>query len=181
LQSTFELVGSQGVGAVAINDIAAAAGVAKQTIYRWWPSRTAVILDALVAGTMKATPFPETADVRADFVAHLTAVTRLFNSSTGRLICELVAAAQADPKIRQEFDDRFWTPRRVVSKAMLMRGVELGQIRSGLDTDAVLDAIYGPLWVRLLVGHTPLRPRAAATIVDTVWQGIATGGGDQVD
>ena len=58
LDAAFDLVGSRPPGEVGINDIADAANVAKQTIYRWWPSRTAVILDALVVGTMKAHSVP---------------------------------------------------------------------------------------------------------------------------
>ena len=133
---------------------------------------TAVILDALVEGTMKVTPFPESDNVRADFIAHLRAVTRLFNSSTGQLIRELVAASQSDPSIGEEFRERFWGPRRVLSRARLRRGIELGQVLSDIDTEVVLDALYGPLWARLLIGHAPLQPRDAARIVDTIWQGI---------
>src|SRR5215467_4016565 len=115
LDATFELVGSRGDGKVGINEIAEAAGVAKQTIYRWWPSRTAVVLDALVTGTMRATPFPETDDPRADFTAHLRGVIRLFNSPTGSLIRELLADAQTDRTIAHEFRDRFWGTRRELS------------------------------------------------------------------
>jgi AcrR family transcriptional regulator len=175
LDTTFQLVGNPGDGKVGINEIAEAAGVAKQTIYRWWPSRTAVVLDALVAGTMKATPFPETHDLRADFTAHLRGVIRLFNSPTGSLIRELLAESQTDRTIAHEFRDRFWRTRRELSTARLARGVELGQVRRGLDHELVLDAIYGPLWVRLIVGHVPMRRADATRIVDIVWSGIANG------
>ncbi|MEQ9163622.1 MAG: TetR/AcrR family transcriptional regulator [Ilumatobacter fluminis] len=112
LEAAFDLVGSRPPGEVGINDIAAAANVAKQTIYRWWPSRTAVILDALVVGTMKATPFRETDDIRADFEAHLRTVIKLFNSPTGRIVREMLAEAHTDPTIADEFRQRFWQPRR---------------------------------------------------------------------
>lgn len=178
LDAAFDLVGRNGPGQVGIDDIAAAADVAKQTIYRWWPSRTAVILDALVVGTMEATPFGETDDVRADFEAHLRTVIRLFNSPTGRLVREMLATAQSDEGIADEFRERFWAPRRELSRARLARGVELGQLRDDLDTEIVLDAIYGPLWTRLMIGHLPLSSRHAARITDAIWPGIAaTGGG----
>jgi len=172
LDATFELVGERGGGKVAINDIAEAAEVAKQTIYRWWPSRTAVVLDALVHGTMKVTPFRETDDVRADFAGQLRGVIRLFNSPTGSLIRELLAESQSDDVVAADFRDRFWAPRRDVSRARLERAVALGQVREGLDHEIVLDAIYGPLWVRLLVGHQPMRPAHAARIIDAIWPGI---------
>jgi AcrR family transcriptional regulator len=173
LEAAFDLVGAHGPGEVGIDDIAAAAGVAKQTIYRWWPSRTAVILDALVHGTMKATPFRETDDLRADFEDHLRSVVRLFNSPTGRIVREMLAAAQSDPALADEFRERFWQPRRDLSKARLLRGIERGVIRDDLDHEIVLDAIYGPLWTRLVIGHLPLTSAHAAKITEAVWSGIS--------
>ena len=173
LEAAFELVGTKGPGEVAINDIAAAAQVAKQTIYRWWPSRTAVILDALVVGTMQATPFRETDDIRADFEAHLRTVIRLFTSPTGQLIREMLAEAQTDPMIAEEFQERFWRPRRELSLARLRRGIELGQIRGDLDLEIALDAIYGPLWLRLVIGHRRLSSADATRITAAIWPGIA--------
>ena len=173
LDAAFELVASEGVGRVTINEIAARADVAKQTIYRWWPSKTAVILDALVDGTMKATPFRQTDDVRADFEHHLRGVVRLFRSPTGQLVRELLAESQADEVIASEFRERFWAPRRALSKARLERAMELGLVRADLDVEVVLDALYGPLWLRLMVGHQPLTARDASAAVDAVWVGIA--------
>lgn len=173
LEAAFELVGAHGPGEVSINAIAEAAAVAKQTIYRWWPSRTAVVLDALVQGTMKATPFPETDDLRSDFEAHLRSVIRLFDSPTGHIVRELLAEAQADPAIAEEFRQRFWQPRRELSLARLRRGIELGHIRVDVDHEIVLDAIYGPLWTRLVVGHLPMGPADASQITGAIWPGIA--------
>lgn len=174
LDAAFELVGTSGPGCVTINDIAEAADVAKQTIYRWWPSRTAVVLDALVNGTMRMTPFRQTDDVRSDFEAHLKAVIRLFNSDTGGLIRELLADSQSDASIAEEFRDRFWGPRRELSAKRLQRAIELGQVRADIDHEIVLDAIYGPVWLRLMVGHLPLKPADATRIVDAIWPGIAS-------
>lgn len=174
LEAAFDLVGSQGPGEVGINDIATAAEVAKQTIYRWWPSRTAVILDALVDGTMKATPFPETGDIRADFEAHLRSVIRLFNSPTGAIVREMLAEAQSDRALAEEFRERFWQPRRDLSLARLAQGVESGVIRDGLDHEVVLDAIYGPLWTRLVIGHLPFTSAHAAKITEAIWSGISS-------
>lgn len=172
LTAAFALVGESGPGHVTIDEIASKAGVAKQTIYRWWPSRTAVILDALVENTMRVTPFPDTGDTRADFERHLVTVVKLFNSPTGSIIRELVAESQSDPVIAAEFRDRFWQPRRELSLARLERGIAGGRIRADIDAEVVLDAIYGPLWLRLIVGHLPMRPRDAAGVVAALWPGI---------
>ena len=173
LDAAFQLVRETAPGEVSINDIAREANVAKQTIYRWWPSRTAVILDALVVGTMKATPFPESDDIRADFEAHLRTVIRLFNSPTGRIVREMLGEAQTNSAIADDFRERFWKPRRELSRQRLARGAELGLIRADLDAEIVLDAIYGPLWTRLVIGHLPLSSSHASKITEALWPGIA--------
>ena len=119
LEATYELIGSGDAGTAKVDDIAKAAGVAKQTIYRWWPSRTAVIFDALLDGTVQATPLGASDDLREDFTNHLRDVIRVFNSPTGRLIREMLAASAHDPDTAEEFRQRFWAPRRARSKASL--------------------------------------------------------------
>ena len=65
--------------------------------------------------------------------------------------------------------------RLTVSNSKLDRGISLGKIRADIDQEIVLDAIYGPLWVRLMVGHLPMRPKDATRIVAALWPGIAQG------
>src|SRR5262249_55908011 len=163
---TGDLIGRGDGAMVTIDAIVAAAGVGRQTIYRWWPSRTAVVLDALVESTLRATPFPQTDDVRRDFRDHLRRVARLFNSPTGTLIRALVAEAIADPAVAGELHERFWEPRRDLARAALRRGVADGQVRAGLDEEAALDALYGPLWARLLVGHRAITAATADAVID---------------
>lgn len=172
LDAAFELVGSADGSRVTINAIAERAGVAKQTIYRWWPTRTAVVLDALVDGTMRATRFAETEDVRRDFERHIASVIALFTSPTGRVIRELLGESQSDPSVAADFRERFWGPRRALSLANLDRAIDLGHVRADIDREIVLDALYGVLWTRLTVGHLAMRPRDARAIVDTVWPAI---------
>ncbi len=173
LEATYELIGSGDASHAKVDDIAKAAGVAKQTIYRWWPSRTAVIFDALLDGTVQATPLAHTDDPRADFTTHLQGVIRVFNSPTGQLIREMLAASAHDPQTAEEFRQRFWAPRRSRSTARLQAAIEAGQVRGDIDVELTLDALYGPLWLRLTVGHVASTRRHAAALVDTVFDGIA--------
>lgn len=170
LDATFQLVSERGSGQVGIDEIAAAASVGKQTIYRWWPSKSAVVLDALVEATLVATPFPDTDDAARDFQSHLRSVARLFSSPTGALVRELVAEGQSSPAIADEFHRRFWVPRRDLSAARLRRAIEEGQVRADLPVEPALDTLYGPLWVALLIGHR--RPTAAYAnqIFEGVWR-----------
>jgi AcrR family transcriptional regulator len=179
LDAAFRLVGEEGPAKVRIDAIAEAAGVGKQTIYRWWPTKTAVVMDALVQQTMAETPFPDTGDTRADLRTHMQAVIRLFRSPTGSVIREVVAEAQADPSVAEEFRARFWQPRRDLSTACLKAGIARGQVREDLPLETTLDAIYGVLWVRLLIGHRKLDRLVLDQILDVVWRGIANGSASQ--
>ncbi len=172
LDATFELISTRGAGAVGIDEIAAAANVGKQTIYRWWPSRTAVVVDALLRRTVTDTPFAETGDTRADLRDHLQRVVKVFSSPTGALIREVLADAQSDADTATAFRERFWQPRRDLSAACLRAGIERGQVRDDIDIDTVLDALYGPIWLRLLIGHRRLRPAVVDHTLGPIWRGI---------
>src|SRR4029453_15036118 len=90
-----------------IDDIAAAAGVGKQTIYRWWPSKQAVVVDALLHRSPRETPFKDSGDARRDLRNHLRGVVRLFSSPTGAIIREVVAEARADEQVARDFVSLF--------------------------------------------------------------------------
>lgn len=180
LDATVDLLGERGTGAVRIDDIADTAGVGKQTIYRWWPSKTAVIVDALLTRSKQETPFPDTGDAYADLRQHLRGVARLFRSPLGQLIREVLAEAPGDPGAAQDFLDRFWQPRRELSRDWLARAVASGAVRPGLDAEATLDTIYSPFWARLVVGHQPIALRLVDDVLRVVWPGLAGPGGGQL-
>jgi AcrR family transcriptional regulator len=167
-------LGTQGAGQLRIDEIAAAAAVGKQTIYRWWPSKHAVVIDALLQRSTEDTPFSDTGDARHDLRSHMRGVVRVFSSPTGALVPELVAESQADPGVAKEFVERFWQPRRSLSTAFLSQAIERGQVRSDIDIEAALDAICSPLWTRLLIGHGPVNLRLVDEVLAIVWPGLAS-------
>jgi AcrR family transcriptional regulator len=173
LDATFALLSSPERCEVRIDDIAAAANVGKQTIYRWWPSRDAVAIDALLRGTMNATPFNDTGDTKRDLGDHLRKVARLFSSPTGSLIKNVVGDAQRNTQASEDFIKRFWNPRRELSKARLQRGIESGQVRPDIDIELCLDALYGPLWTRLIFGHLQITPKVADQSLALIWPQLA--------
>jgi len=171
LGATRDLVCELGPRAVTIDGIAAAAGVGKQTIYRWWPSKSAVIMDALIELT---DPEPEeTPDAVSEAIRlQMRRVGRLFASRQGQLIRELVADAQGDPALANDFRRRFFAHRRERGAATIVKGISSGELRPDLDIEDVLDVLYGPLWLRLLIGHRSTSPAAVDRLLDLVWPAL---------
>jgi AcrR family transcriptional regulator len=170
LSSTFELLSHHGSARVSIDDIASAASVGKQTIYRWWPSRSAVVLDALLSASLIATPFPDTDDAEADFRMHTRAVAELFASPAGQLIKQVLADAQANITTAEEFRRSFWTPRRQLSVRRLKRAQREGEVRTDLAIEPALDTLYGPLWLALMIGHRSITRRYADQTFASTWR-----------
>jgi hypothetical protein len=96
----------------------------------------------------------------------------MFSSRQGQLIREVVADAQGDRSLAEDFRRRFFAHRRARGAATLARGISSGELRPDLDIDDALDVLYGPLWLRLLVGHRPPSPGAVDRLLDLVWPGL---------
>jgi AcrR family transcriptional regulator len=172
LAATMALIREVGYAQLTIEGIAARAGVGKQTIYRWWPSKHAVVIDALLQHSTRQTPFRDTGDALADLRHHMSGVVRLFTSPVGALLRDVLAEAPNDPSIAVDFIERFWNPRRELSLAFFRTAAERGQVRLDVDPSDALDTIYSPLWTRLLIGHEPLTIHLVDSILSIVWPGL---------
>ncbi len=171
LDSARDLVCELGPRAVTVDEIAAAAGVGKQTIYRWWPSKSSVIMEALIQLT-DPVPADLPESTYAALRLQMRRVARMFGSRNGDLIRELVADAQGDPALARDFRDRFFAHRRARGAATLEKGIAAGELRPDLDVAAALDVLYAPLWLGLLVGHRPVNQAMADQVLDLVWPGL---------
>jgi AcrR family transcriptional regulator len=172
LDSARDLVCQLGPRAVTVDKIAAAAGVGRQTIYRWWPSKSAVIMDALIELTDPAPGRLPDGTYEAIRI-QMRRVAAMFASRNGQLIRELVADAQGDPNLAEDFRRRFFAHRRARGGETLSKGVARGELRADLNIDDALDVLYGPLWLRLLVGHRPTTPAASDRLLALSWPGLA--------
>ena len=158
LEATAALLAERGFAGASIEAIAARAGVGKQTIYRWWPSRADLILDVYLDRTERELPGPLAAGTAAEQIREvlrrLAAI--LGGTDSGPIVAGLVAQAQHDPEFAVRFRERFITRRREILRALLERGKESGELRADLDLDLAIDAFYGPIIYRLLFAHAPL-------------------------
>jgi AcrR family transcriptional regulator len=172
LEAGLELLEKLSFNEVTADAIAERAGASKATIYRWWPDKDAVLVEALREAVAQELPFPETGNLREDIRLQLHNFIKLLTGRRGRIFSAFVAAAQSDPEIAETFQRVWREPRRAVLKAGLERH-RGKQMRQDADLEMVLDALYGPLYYRLLTGNKRFREGYAEALTDIILEGIA--------
>ena len=175
LAAVMELLLDQGLHSMSMDDVARRAGVSKATIYRWWPSKERLALDALASEWAASARIGErdTGSLRDDLLAGFRPwVRQLKRKPYARVVAGLVAAAHSDQEFAALYRERFVQPRRATSRVLLERARDRGEITQDCDLDVVLDLLYGPVYHRLLHGHAPLTDRFVVTLVDTVLAAI---------
>jgi len=174
LNAALALLEEVGFADLSIEGIAARAGVGKTTIYRRWPNKASLIMDAFLSAVQPHVTFRNTGSMRESFRRQLRSVVRVLAGPHGRMITALIAAGQIDPEVNEAYRTRWQSIRRVEARQMLQAGIKRGELRKDTDVELVLDALYGPLYYRLLIKHAPLTPGFADALVDFVFAGLET-------
>ena len=156
LAAAWQLLQKMNVRKISVEAIAREAGVGKTTIYRWWPSKAAVIVDAFLAQVEAVLPFPEMETATEALKQQMARLVDVFRGDVGRIVAQIIAEGQCDPVALESFRDRFLTPRRDAARQVIMQGIESGEFSANLDPDLAMDILYGPIYYRLLVEHLPL-------------------------
>ena len=173
LRATADLLDEVGFAAMTIEQVAARAGAGKATIYRQWPSKGALAMDAVVAEIGEPGPFPDTGSVEEDFRVQLRSATRVFSRRRVRhMLIGVIFQAQDDPQLREAFLHRYVNPRRDRARTAFTRGIRRGELRADLDQDLVFDQILGALYIRMFVTGSTLSRRSTDRLVDQVFQGL---------
>jgi AcrR family transcriptional regulator len=172
-----ELLLTRGLSAVSMDAVADRAGVSKATIYRWWPTKESLALDALYTEWAAARPAPrDTGTLRGDLLSLLRPWARLATSKPyGRVLGALITEAQTDPEFAAEYLGRVVEPRRDLTRAIFGRAIERGEIPADTKVEVAIDMLYGPLYHRLLHGHAALNDRFVRDVVDMALAGIQPG------
>ncbi|MFH8367442.1 TetR/AcrR family transcriptional regulator [Streptomyces sp. NPDC018031] len=180
-EAALDLVGEVGYPKLTIEAIAARAGVGKQTIYRWWPSKAAVLLDAFAALGEEAAEaaggdpeIPDTGDLEADLKLVLRATVDEMNSPRYDLPARALAAeGVVNPELGAEFVSRLLEPSLQLYVKRLRAAQEAGQADPGPDPRIALELLVGPLAHRWLLRTLPLTHEYADAVVEVALRGIA--------
>ncbi|GAA1901758.1 TetR/AcrR family transcriptional regulator [Streptantibioticus ferralitis] len=159
LDAALRLCQRDGYQALTIKGIAEAAGVGRQTVYRWWPTKEAVLLEALrdLVHRQGARLAPDTGDTLGDIRTLLDTTFRLARELTGHALVGLMAEAQHDPGLSARLQGTVVGPRRAALHDVLVRGVERGELSDDeVSLGLAVDFVFGTMWYRLISHHAPV-------------------------
>ena len=162
----------QGYAAATIEAIAARSGVAKTTVYRWWPSRAAILVDVLVEVADVTVPPPRVGDPMRAMAAELRGIAGATNGPLGRLLTSLLGDAQIEPPVRSALIDRLFRPRSQASASNIARALADGTLRPDVPPHVATDLLVGPLFYRMFVQHEPVTDTFVKQVLQYVVEGL---------
>jgi len=172
LKAALDLMDETAFAQVTAEAIAERAGASKATIYRWWPNKAAVVIEAFKEAIAPQLPFLHTGSLRDDLTQQARNFARVLSGPGGRMLRSFIVAARSDPEVAAAFSSIWSDPRRKEARQMLRQRQSKGQLRKDADLDLVLDSLYGPLYYRFLVKNEPPSQKYAEALADLVIQGL---------
>lgn len=165
LDATLDLLRDRGFADLSIDGVAAASGVAKTTIYRWWSNRQDLAVEAFFEATRDELAFPDTGSAREDFRQQIHQLADLLRSPNGQALSALIAAARHDEVLRAAIGQRWVAPRRVWGMERMQAAVKAHECVEGLRVSSALEVLYSPIYSRMLFGMgVPTRDEVEANL-----------------
>ncbi len=172
LKVTLQAVAEHGADRVSISEIARQAEVHETSIYRRWPTKEHLVLDALLDYSEAKLPIPDTGTLRGDLVTFATEVAAYLDSPLGRTLVRSMAVAGDDDTLVAG-RARFWKSRFDLANTMIARAKERGEVPTDLDAALALELVVAPLHFRALLTRQPIDAQRIAQLVDALLTGLA--------
>ncbi|GLU48314.1 TetR/AcrR family transcriptional regulator [Nocardiopsis ansamitocini] len=177
LTAALDLVAEVGYARLSVEGIAARAGAGKQTIYRWWPSKGAVLFDALLmlgeGQGDRPSELPDTGNLEADLTTVLHATVEEFNDPRlSEPMRALTVEILLDPALAADYTERLENPIKELKRRRLRSAQEAGQLAADVDLDVAIELLWGPLRNRWLHNEGPLTTQFADTVIETALNGL---------
>jgi AcrR family transcriptional regulator len=173
LDAAGDLLFDEGMAAFTIEKVAQRSGASKMTIYKWWPSKGALALDCYFHRVEPELRFPDTGNIQTDLRTQLRAFRHVVDDTpAGRVITELIGQAQSDPDLKAAYLERYSSPRRAMAVAAMEKAKQRGQLRATVDSETVVDQLWGACYHRLLVPDQPLTDEFVDALINNLFGGI---------
>jgi AcrR family transcriptional regulator len=171
LKATLQAVVEHGADAVSISEIARQAAVHDTSIYRRWPTKDHLLLDALLDYSESTLPIPDTGTLRGDLVEFATEVSAYLASPLGRTLTRAMAVA-GDADDLDAARAQFWKSRLDLASAMIERAKVRREVPTDLDGSTALELVIAPLHFRALLTHQAIDEQAIGQLVDLLLAGL---------
>jgi AcrR family transcriptional regulator len=172
LAAVGRLLRKHGLPGLTVDAVVADARVSKGTVYRWWESKQAVAMDAILRIFNAELKAPDTGSTIEDFRSLMTQFAAVLQSGgLGYTYVSLLVEAQQSQRI-EEFHQRFFIERREVLYTIIRRGIRRGELTAQADPDLIVDVLFGPIIFRLLTGLGTIDGDMINGILATAFQGL---------
>lgn len=161
LEATRKLMAQMSMNELSIEAIAKKAKVGKTTIYRWWPCKAAVVIEAFMEQPHMQVIVPAEATARAEVICLLENMIRMVRGQNGRMLAGIIAESQSDPIVMEILYERFLKDRVGDLYDAVERGQKNGEFRA-IDLEIAVDMLMGPLFLRVLSGDNGIDDNFAA-------------------
>ncbi|WP_307787773.1 TetR/AcrR family transcriptional regulator C-terminal ligand-binding domain-containing protein [Mycolicibacterium sp. S2-37] len=175
LRAAADLALAGGDSTVSIDAIAKRAAVSRTTIYKWWPSAAAIVLEGLLDRMRSSITPPGGSSAREAVDHQLRALNAILSdATTGPLFRSVIAAASSNAELAAALLGEWLLPRRAAVRSVLLEAVAAGDLRPDLDVDVMVDALFSPPYYRLMFAMPAMDDAALTRLLDTVWRGSVT-------
>jgi AcrR family transcriptional regulator len=162
---------SKPIASISTVHIARKAGVSTATVYRWWPTQEALLLDAFLHKTDHVLVLVPEGPPLERLKEYVLQIGRFFTGENGIVVARLLTAIQDNAVLRKEFAERVISPRDKEFRAIVQEAIEQHQLPAGTDLGQFLDTIIGPLLTRLLIRHELIEEAFVISVFDRVVAG----------
>jgi AcrR family transcriptional regulator len=172
MDAVYELLKEKPASQLTMEAVAKRAKVGKPTLYKWWPTKAALIM-AMFHERLAGNPLaPDTATVEEAIRVKALHLIREFNGLFGKVMADLIAEGQSDPALLRELFDSHISMRREATMADIERAKASGELAPDADAGLLIDAIFGPIYYALLLRHPPLTEAYGNALIDQVFRGV---------
>jgi AcrR family transcriptional regulator len=168
LDAALDLIEADGYRRLTMEGIAKQAAVSKQTIYRWWRSPAAVLMEALNERAATLVPQRDLGSFERNLRSFIRRTVAGLNNGSAPLVASLMAEAQRDQRFATTFRDQFLARRRAAMRELFDQAMEREELNTDADIDLLVEIAFGTIWYRVLGRHGPLNRRFADQLADAL-------------
>jgi AcrR family transcriptional regulator len=168
LDAAYDFLRSRPVASISLLHIARKAGVSTATVYRWWPTKEALLLDAFLNKADQELVLKSEGHPLERLKEYMLQVGRFFTGESGIVVARLLTAIQDNPILRKEFLERVYSPRDKEVRAIVKEAIKLRQLPAAMEVSVFRDTIIGPLLARLLIRHEQIDEEFVVSVFDRV-------------